>query len=197
MTNCTCGLAKRILDEAYRSLGAPPTHRDFRGPGADGRGRAAALRLRLCAQAGRGRRTGGGRRSSSNLTPRALGGTLDAKERRVKRNVQHRLPRSSSGWCPLAKASPNCSRHGNRAGSLEANTILVGKITREIKPFLGPYLDDPYNIVFRLHDSSGRAIPAGELLCLPDLHGRGAPGQLRGDQMPDGDHHTPPWGRGR
>ena len=136
MTNCTCGVAKRIFHDAYRSLTFPPTH----GISEESVRLEEELRLydyvftpnrpkRVFLP--RGRRLSA-RSFEFRLGPRPL------------HNVGDRTTSSGPimalfvGTVCIGKGVPQLLKAWKQSW-IEGRLILVGKIAKEMKPFIGPY----------------------------------------------------------
>ena len=141
MTNCTCGVAKRILDDAYGALGAPPVHGI-----SEAHVRIEEEELRLYDYVFTPKQVEAGVLaagvdparivpSSFGWDPKRFAGTTEPKRSTSIRALY-------VGSVCIGKGVPQLLKAWKQS-QIDGRLILVGKISREMKPFLGPYLNDP------------------------------------------------------
>ena len=141
MTNCTCGVAKRILDEAYHSLGAPPAHGISE---ADVRMEEDELRLYDYVFAPQQVEAGvlEAGVDPARIVPSSFGWDPSRFARDVDPLLSASITALFVGSVCIRKGVPQLLRAWKQS-RIGGRLILVGKIAKETKPFLGPYLNDP------------------------------------------------------
>lgn len=142
MTNCTCLVAKRIYDDAYRAINAPPTH------GISDEGvRLEEEELPLYDYVFTPKQAEPGVLASGVDPDRIVPSSFGWDPRRFA-SVGERTPGSGPvtalfvGSVCIGKGCPHLLKAWKQS-RIDGRLILVGKIASEMKPFLGPYLNDP------------------------------------------------------